>query len=701
MFDFTRFAGVVILCCCSLFLSAQTATFYVSKNGNDNASGASIQAAFATIQKAKTMVRAYKKGHPSDTVKVAIAAGRYEIGEPLRFEPADGGSKNAPVIYSALPGGKVIISGGRNLTGWKKFKNNIFFADLNTSATGDTDFSELFVNGERRQCARLPKKGFYRVKGFPDGSTPYNKPGKRFEYNAGDINPRWKNLQDIALVVYHFWTDTHLTIDAVDPREHIVSFRRPSGKAFTDDFNTEGARYIVENVWEGLQNPGEWYIDKKAARVYYIPFNNEDLATAEVVVPFVSTILTIAGDPLSGKVVSNLQFSNLAFEYANIQLPPNSVNNAQGALDVPAAFTLNGAQYCRFSHCTITNISGYAFDIGEGCSNNIFEFNTITHLAGGGFKLNGGTLKDHPLLHTHGNIISDNEIADYGIKYNSAVGILSRHAYGNRFEHNNIHDGYYTGISAGWEWGYQPGISRDNVIAFNHIYNIGKGLLSDMGAIYTLGVSPGTVIRNNLIHDVDAHSYGGWGIYNDEGSSGILVENNIVYNTKFAAYNIHYAKEITVRNNIFAFGKLQQLNRTRIEPHQSVYFENNIIYWKEGILLDGNWDTLSYNYYTNPNLPNHGATRMTHTFTMDYNIFYNPLLPADSVRFYKQSWQDWQKNGNDMHSLYTDPMFTDAAHFDFSLKEHSPAFRLGFNPINMEDVGPGKQHNKSINNLKQ
>ena len=194
-----------------------------------------------------------------------------------------------------------------------------------------------------------------------------------------------------------------------------------------------------------------------------------------------------------------------------------------------------------------------------------------------------------PLLRTGQNVVSDNSIHHFGEVYPSGVGVLLMHTNGNTVTHNNIHHCYYTGISIGWEWGYQRSVSRDNVIEYNHIHHIGQGLLSDMGAIYTLGVSPGTIIRNNLIHDVDANKYGGWGIYNDEGSTHILVENNIVYNTKFSGYNIHYAKEITVRNNIFAFGRINMLSRSRIEPHKSLYFENNIVYWNQGVLMTNKW----------------------------------------------------------------------------------------------------------------
>ncbi len=686
---YSKIACAILLFGINISLTAQTVAFYVSKNGDDSAAGTSRETSFATIQQAKKAVRAYVKQNTPDTIKVLIASGEYELPGPLVFDAEDGGNEKSTVLYCALPGNKVIISGGMKIKGWKKFNKKIWVADLKNVEGENGQFKEFFVNGSRRERSRLPQSGFYRVNGFPDGKEPYNKPYRRFEYSGNDIQSNWKNLSDIEVVVYHFWTDTHLYIDSADSKNRIVYFRYPSGKAFTDDFNSDGARYILENVWEGLQKPGQWYLDRKGERIYYIPFPGENMNEAETIVPVASKLITITGDPLAEKNVNHLSFDHISFQYVNSLLPEKSVNNSQASLDLPAAITFRGAKNCSFNYCTVKNIGGYAFDLQDGCVNNCFSYNTIVDIAGGAFKINGGRLTDHPLLRTHNNTISDNEIGGYGIGYPSAVGILLRNAYSNTIEHNNIYNGFYTGISVGWEWGYQPSISRDNIVAYNHIHDIGlNGLLSDMGAIYTLGVSPGTVIKNNLIHDVDAHSYGGWGIYNDEGSTHLLVENNIVYNTKFAAYNMHYAKEITVRNNIFAFGKLQQINRTRVEPHQSLFFENNIVYWKEGLLLDGNWDTLSYNYYLNPNLPDHGTKRMNRTFTMDYNIYYNPDLPVDSILFYKQTWNNWKELGNDRHSLYADPLFADPLHYNFALLPGSPAFALGFKPIDMSSVGP-------------
>jgi hypothetical protein len=406
----------------------------------------------------------------------------------------------------------------------------------------------------------------------------------------------------------------------------------------------------------------------------------------EVIAPIAPAFITMQGDPLQRQYVEHIRFEKLDFRYTNWRLPPGNSNDNQGSADVPAAITMTGARHCVFEGCDFTNMGTFAFDIAEGCTANRFVGNTISHVAAGGFRVNGNSRR-HPLLRTSGNEIVDNDIGPYGEVYPSAVGVLLMRTDRNFVAHNEIHHGWYTGISIGWDWGYHRSDSRDNVVEFNHIHHIGQGLLSDMGGIYTLGVSPGTVLRNNLIHDVNANHYGGWGIYNDEGSTGILIENNIVYNTKFAGYNIHFAKEITVRNNIFALGRLQQLSRSRKEPHKSCFFENNIVYFKEGKLLDNAWSDGEYEFYFHPK-DDSGTRKVTSTFDMDYNVYYNPRLSPEEMDFNGGSFEEWKKRGKDTHSLCVDPRFVDAEHHDFRLQPDSPAFKLGFQAIDVSTVGP-------------
>jgi hypothetical protein len=517
----------------------------------------------------------------------------------------------------------------------------------------------------------------------------YHAETSRFEFHPGDFNPSWKNLSDIRVIVYHFWTDHHLQIDSIDTKTNIVKFKFPADKRFTDDFTKNGARYIIENVFEGLDQPGEWLLDSKEGIVYYFPKEGENMESLEVIAPVTSGYFHFNGNPL-GSRVENIRIENIGFKYSNFNLPENNPNSRQGSVTIPGCITATGTRNLFFKDCSFTNVGHFVFDIGRGCENISISQNKIEHIAAGIIKINGGDETGHPLERTRNIVVSDNEIGYYGEVYPSAVGVLIQNAEGCYVGHNHIHHGWYTGISVGWVWGYTRSISRDNIIEYNHIHDIGQGLLSDMGAIYTLGVSPGTIIRNNLIHDIESNQYGGWGIYNDEGSTHILVENNIVYNTKYAAYDIHYGKEITTRNNIFALGRLEEINRTQWDPHVSVYFENNIIYWKN--LKDpftANWRDKNYVFHVNPNIPNQPI--QTSTFESDYNIFYAPDIAPDSLRFNGNTLTEWHKRGKDLHSLITDPMFRDPAKFDFTLLPNSPAFKLGFRPIDMTGIGPRMQ----------
>ena len=162
-------------------------------------------------------------------------------------------------------------------------------------------------------------------------------------------------------------------------------------------------------------------------------------------------------------------------------------------------------------------------------------------------------------------------------------------------------------------------------------------MLSDMGGNYNLGVQPGTIIRNNLFHDIDSHGYGGWGIYTDEGSSYITIENNLVHHTKSGGFHQHYGRENIVRNNIFAFARIGQIIRSRMEDHLSFTFTNNIVYWSEGPLLGSNWSDDKY--------------------ALDYNCYYNTT--GEPVMFKDWTFDEWKARGQDTHSIIADPLFAD------------------------------------------
>jgi hypothetical protein len=245
------------------------------------------------------------------------------------------------------------------------------------------------------------------------------------------------------------------------------------------------------------------------------------------------------------------------------------------------------------------------------------------------------------------------------------VGILSRHASGCAYIHNQIDDLFSTGISSGWVWGYKPSVTHDVLIEANDIHDIGQGVISDLGGIYTLGPQPGTVIRRNRIRDVTARGSRGWGIYLDEGSSWIVVEGNLVSRTLSGGFHQHFGTGNVVRDNVFAFGRDAQLKRTRNEE-DSFAFVRNIVVWRQGSLFEGRW--------------------LVGNFLSDRNCY--SYLGDGAPRFGDGLFAQWQAAGNDAHSLLADARFVDPDHDDFTLAPGSPALELGFEPLDLADVGP-------------
>ncbi|NLY00191.1 MAG: right-handed parallel beta-helix repeat-containing protein [Rhodopirellula sp.] len=650
---------------------------HVSPEGNDVWTGtlekpnpARTDGPLASPLGARDAIRKlHAAGTPRQPIRVLIQAGQYHLGEPLVFEPRDSGTEQCPIRYCGDPAARPILSGGRQVTGWRK-QDDRWVAHLPEVEAGQWNFAALWVNGERRTRARMPNEDFFYTAGkappITDRKTgkPASSAHLAFRFKPGDIRPS-SRLDDAVVVVYQSWEVGHQRIASLDEAKRIVTFRSPLPWAF--DHWGGNVRYFVENVPEALDAPGEWYLDRKTGLLSYFPLPGEDLTQATVVAPVAKQLIVLRGKPAENQFVSYLQFENLRLQFTDWEVPPQGHAAGQAACDFPGAIEAVGARYCSVEGCELAHLGTYGVWLRFGCQDNRIARNRIHDLGAGGVRL--GEQSNPPTAPevAQRNIVDNNLIHDGGKIDPGAVGVWIGRTSHNRVSHNEICDLYYTGISVGWSWGYAPSSAHHNLVEFNHIHNIGRGVLGDMGGIYCLGDSPGTVIRNNLVHDVYDHHTGSLAIYTDEGSTGILIENNIGYGTTYANFHQHYGKENIVRNNIWALGKDYQLSRARQEEHISFTFERNIVYFNNGKLLKGGW--------TNDK------------FVMDRNLYWDTSHPDGDIQFAGATLAEWQARGHDRHSLIADPKFVDADHFDFRLQADSPAFQLGFVPIDVGQIG--------------
>ena len=655
----------------------KTIELYVSPEGDDGWSGRypkpnrkSTDGPFATVQAAQKAIRRLRRaGAVVDPVRVSLRGGTYLLTRPLVFTPADSGSRTDGVekwvSYRAYGDEQPVLSGGRRVVNWKIEEvghRAVWVAGLPKGSKKLPPFRQIWVNGKRRFRPRLPRKGFFRIAGLP-GVKPdahYGEGQDRFICREGDIR-RWANLTDVELVILHRWLESRTRIHSFDERTGLVVMDRKTTMLPRDDHRDhrhEGTEYYVENVFEALGEPGDWYLDRNANKLYYVPMPGEEPENTEVIVPVLSEILRLDGHPERDTKMELIRFEGIAFSHTEWTCPEDSATaGPQAAHRVPGSVILRNAHDCELRNCIISHVGTYGLELIDGCTDIGLLGCNISDLGGGGVKIWHGCRR---------NTVSDCEIGRGGRLFHSAVGVLVGRSSGNKILHNHVHDFFYTGVSVGWSWGYREGDAYGNIVEYNHIHDIGQGYLSDMGGIYTLGVSPGTRLRFNVLHDINCRGYGGFGIYTDEGSTDILIEGNLTYRVNGAPFHQHYGKENVIQNNIFALGIEGSVERTRIEPHDSFVFRHNIVYLEEGLALGRNWQE--------PRA------------VFERNLYFDP--GRKRLDFGGRTFRQWQALGMDAGSRIADPKFVDPARGDFRLRDDSPALKMGFHILDFSAVGP-------------
>lgn len=641
--------------------SLAAATVRVEVEGKDSGDGSAGQP-LASVGAALEAARKVKAANPAEPVVVEFGNGRYELAEPLRITPADSG-----VTLRARSAGQAVLSGGVRLTGWQADvrRPGFWTIQIPDVAAGRWYFHQLFVNGQRAQRARTPNEGYFQTAGVLGDQSPVTLP-----FKAGDIKPEWAQWPDARLILLMKWTDLQVPIRAVNTAANIAQLSGGPRPYWMDE---PDARYWVENVPDALDAPGEWYLDRSNGRLSFLAPEGVNPNRDVVVAPRLRELVRIEGDVKNGRAVSGVTFAGLTFSDADYEAPADGMISPQSAVPMRGGFRATHAVDCRVEECTLANFAGYGVDLGRGTQRWKFVGNTVRDLGAGGIRIGEpGDRQPSAFDACHSHEVTDNEIVRLGRLFAPGCGVIIFQSGTNQVAHNHIADLFYTGISVGWNWGYEATPCRANVIEFNLVEQVGQGRLSDMGGFYTLGPQPGTVIRNNLFRDVQSYRYGGWALYTDEGSTGIVVENNVAYRCKDAGFHQHYGRDNVIRNNLLAWNENHSVMRTRVEEHRSFWFTNNIVIAKSGALLGGNWD---------------GAT---HQFWSDGNVWFDTRYGADVARysFAGQPWSAWQARGQDPHSVIADPLLVDPERPELGLKKDSPAFALGYRQIDLSTVGP-------------
>ncbi len=701
-------------------------TFFLSPEGNDRWSGrfsaptrTRRNGPWLSLTGARDNLRALRlAGKVTGRVTFLVQDGTYGLNETVEFTQED-----SYLQIMAAPGACPIFDGGQALGGWtvgKRSGRTEWTLDLPEVAAGRWFFRSLFVNGRRAPRARYPKFA-------PEGQAVHNvlrigeienpeaddlfDGSATFKPGEGDVH-NWASLPDAEIVLLHYWIEERLPQPRLNPRTGWLSFARRSAfnlyESLSGSFDNRAlARYYVDNLFEALTEPGEWYLNRETGRLHYLPRRGETPENTTVVAPRIHAFVRASGEFFNDSVeacdahatryLCGFGLTGLTFRHADWYSPLAGIpshhyrhafgqelpigGSQQAASFVPGSIVFRGARECAVRDCRIEHAGLYGLEFDQGCRNCSAVGNRLQDIGGGGIR-GGGTDHDGHTDGLTGHLtLTDNTIHHIGRVFHQGVGIFLGHAFDCVVAHNHIHHACYTGISVGWTWGYRETPSRNNRIEHNLIHDIGAGILSDMGGIYTLGVQPGTVIRGNHLHHIWSQDYGGWGIYLDEGTSHLLVEHNLVHDTKDAPFNIHYARENVVRFNIFARGGNSLTSVSRIEEGQiSANYFNNIVVGPSRSLFSGGYMG---------NIAN-GA------LISNANCFWDPsgrlpasINPRAEARELpaRITWTAWRKAGHDSLSIVCDPGLTEGKK-TWRLSKRSPVLKLGFKPWDWSGCGP-------------
>ena len=717
---------VVILVLASLsavtqLARAQKVAYYVSTAGSDSNPG-TISQPLATVAGAESKLAAtFLRNCRAQTAPIIVQFRRGTWYNQKIKLTNSGCSSVAPVVFEKFPGEKPVFSGGTRITNWINVGGSLWQATLPPNTV---NFEALYYNGERRLRARLgsPTAGvlgqYYRIVGPVSG---YND---RFYYDAKDpISINWSNyapaagnrcgqipgpiaLQgEIQVLDFELWDVSRERISCIDTTKHIIYLTGSTTSGYAHGY-IAGHRYLIENIKDELSTPGQWYLDRSVAGawvLHYLANLGEHPNFDTVVIPQQAQVLT-------GNNLQYRSFVGLTFAHDNYVVGAKGYPGSEVEPLVPAAFQCIDCSNLTFDTDNFANTTGYALGLPTDnlgtSTGNVIQNSAFYDIGGGGIILGRiATGRETDSNVPQFGTVQNNIFQGYGRAFPGAGAIVLLIGHDMTFSHNDVTDGYNQGIVICFPSATRScaGVLNSNggfniTTAYNHIWNLGQGILNDFGGVYfaTYGAT-GNVITGNKIHDFsdasaigDADGYGANGIYVDRGGP-ITANNNLVYRVvngvSITLGPTQKGQTVAVNNNILAYNR--QYVISSYQCPQSGYsqfsFGTNIVYEDRSpqstpaATIQGGNTYLGSPVGFVQNYSNNDYWNTTENFASTKG-FNAENSSCQNKLFYDLA--AWQALGEDTGSLSVDPGFTNPTYpvDDYSFASGPPS--TGFIPFN-------------------
>ena len=693
----TRLLPLLLL---SLALAAEPVERFVAPDGDDTAPGTEARP-FANLERARDALRELRaQGQLADGATVWLRAGTHRLQRTFVLGKQDGGTAEAPITYRSRPGEAVVLTGAHPLTGFTPFKGEIVQANAAAQGFGKRRFRQLFLNGQPQTMARYPNAdpalphtgGYAYASGKVVGT--YTKLGEEprntISIRKADLRT-WAHPEDgeVDTSDRYNWNNNVSPIASMDRGSRVLTMQKNARHAVR-----AGCRYLVRNLFEELDAPGEWFLDPRTQVLYFWP--PRPLQGDEVTA-------TRLEDLVSLDDVSHVVLRGLTLEGADRR-----------------AVNMRGTTACAVLGCTVRQVGSrrdaVAVEVRNGKGSRIVG-NDISHCAGSGVALASWDVKARQALTPDDNVVENNYIHHLGWLRKNAWAVAVG-GVGNRVAHNLIHDNSRGGIFIMH--------ANDNTIEYNHIRHVNLAT-NDTGGIYQCAASSGwrcrgNVIRYNYLHDIigfgkHGHeyrpNYDASGIYLDDSTCETRVHGNIVARASLAGIFVHGGSDHMIDNNIVVDAKYQLLFSawyppdkywTTIRKDLPVYSKLPAYAKYKGFpevdierayRMNGISVLRNILYYHDPKASLYTVRKLP----LDQTVFDRNLVAGPSGRLMirgfrtvpgSSNWAAWREEGQDAKSMAVDPGFVDATADDYRLAAESPAWQLGFKRIPVERIGPYK-----------